>query len=107
MRRAHVGADAQTQGPGWGFGYGGALLVDPTAAGSAQSPGTMQWGGVYGHTWFVDPARELTVVALTNTSLEGLFGLYPAAVRDAVYGTWRARRPRAATAARPAGGCRG
>ena len=45
----------------------------------------MQWGGVYGHTWFVDAARELTVVALTNTSLEGLFGRFPADVRDAVY----------------------
>lgn len=86
MRRAHVGADAQTQGPGWGFGYGGALLVDPAAAASPQSAGTMQWGGVYGHTWFVDAARELTVVAMTNTSLEGLFGPFPGAVRDAVYG---------------------
>ena len=86
MRRAHVGAPAQAQGPGWGFGYGGALLVDPAAARSPQSPGTMQWGGVYGHTWFVDAARELSVVALTNTSLEGLFGPFPAAVRDAVYG---------------------
>ena len=38
-----------------------------------------------GHTWFVDAARELTVVALTNTGLEGLFGRFPAAVRDAVY----------------------
>ena len=85
MRRSYVGAQAQTQGPGWGFGYGGAVLVDPVAAGSPQSAGTMQWGGVYGHTWFVDAARGLTVVALTNTSLEGLFGRFPADVRDAVY----------------------
>ena len=85
MRRPHVDARAETQGPGWGFGYGGAVLVDPVAAGSPQSAGSMQWGGVYGHTWFVDAARGLTVVALTNTSLEGLFGRFPADVRDAVY----------------------
>ena len=34
----------------------------------------------------IDAARELTVVAMTNTSLEGLFGPFPGAVRDAVYG---------------------
>jgi len=85
MRHAHVDAGAPPQDPGWGFGYGGAVLVDPAAAGSPQGAGTMQWGGVYGHTWFIDPARELTVVALTNTSLEGLFGAFPIQVRDAVY----------------------
>jgi len=85
MRRPHVDARAQAQGPGWGFGYGGAVLVDPVTAGSPQSAGTLQWGGVYGHTWFVDAARGLTVVALTNTSLEGLFGRFPVDVRDAVY----------------------
>ncbi|MBW8810371.1 MAG: beta-lactamase family protein, partial [Lysobacter sp.] len=46
MRRAHVGAEAQSQGPGWGFGLGGAVLVDPVAAETPQSAGTMQWGGV-------------------------------------------------------------
>jgi len=85
MRHAHVGAGSPSQDPGWGFGYGGAVLVDPVAAGSPQAPGTMQWGGVYGHTWFIDAARDLTVVALTNTSLEGLFGAFPLEVRDAVY----------------------
>jgi CubicO group peptidase (beta-lactamase class C family) len=86
MRQPHVGSQAQTQGPGWGFGYGGAMLVDAAMAGTPQSEGTMQWGGVYGHTWFVDAERELTLVALTNTSLEGLFGRFPTDVRDALYG---------------------
>jgi CubicO group peptidase (beta-lactamase class C family) len=26
MRQAHVGSHAETQGPGWGFGFGGAVL---------------------------------------------------------------------------------
>lgn len=71
--------------PGIGFGFGGAVVVDPAAAHTPQSPGTWQWGGVYGHSWFVDPARKLTVVAFTNTSLEGMWGKFTTDLRDAVY----------------------
>ncbi|KLI97876.1 beta-lactamase [Luteimonas sp. FCS-9] len=83
--RDHVGTEAATQGPGWGFGYGGAVLVDPDAAATPQARGTLQWGGVYGHTWFVDRANGLTVVLLTNTAFEGMSGALPRAIRDAVY----------------------
>lgn len=73
------------QEPGAGFGFGGALVVDPAAAKTPQSAGTLYWGGVYGHIWFVDPARKITVVALTNTAPEGLAGKFPGALRAAVY----------------------
>lgn len=73
------------QQPGSGFGFGGALVVDAAAMKTPQSPGTLAWGGVYGHTWFVDPPKKITVVAMTNTTLEGLAGKFPGAVRDAVY----------------------
>ncbi|WP_223756341.1 serine hydrolase domain-containing protein [Myxococcus sp. RHSTA-1-4] len=86
MFKAHVGPEAQTQGPGWGFGYAGAVLVDPASARSPQSAGTMQWGGAYGHNWFIDRAKGLTVVALTNTTFEGMTGRFTTDVRDAVYG---------------------
>jgi CubicO group peptidase (beta-lactamase class C family) len=86
MMRAHVGAQAQTLGPGWGFGYGWAVLANPALAGTPQGVGTIQWGGVYGHAWFVDSATELTVVALTNTAFEGMCGPFTLHVRDAVYG---------------------
>jgi CubicO group peptidase (beta-lactamase class C family) len=82
---ASLSKDAQGPGPGWGFGFGGSVLVEPSAAGSPQSRGTWQWGGVYGHSWFVDPERHLTVIALTNTALEGLFGRFPIELRDAIY----------------------
>ena len=85
MQQDQVGQQAQTQGPGWGFGYGWAVLVDPSAANTPQSPGTLQWGGAYGHNWFVDPARKLSVVLLTNTAFEGMSGPLVAQVRDAVY----------------------
>jgi CubicO group peptidase (beta-lactamase class C family) len=86
MTTDQVGADAQTQGPGWGFGYGGAVLDDPVLAKSPQAKGTLQWGGVYGHAWFVDHSNGWSVVALTNTALEGMSGAFPTQIRDAVYG---------------------
>jgi CubicO group peptidase (beta-lactamase class C family) len=73
------------RGPGWGFGFGASVLKDPEQAGSPQSAGTWGWGGVYGHSWFIDPARRLTVVGLTNTTIEGMAGRFPTDLRDAVY----------------------
>jgi CubicO group peptidase (beta-lactamase class C family) len=86
MLKDQVGAQAQTRGPGWGFGYGWAVLSDAAGSGSPQSQGTIQWGGAYGHSWFIDPASELSVVALTNTAFEGMVGAFPVEIRDAVYG---------------------
>ncbi|MBD9510805.1 beta-lactamase family protein [Ensifer sp. ENS10] len=72
-------------GAGWEFGFGGAVLVEPEMAGTPQSRGTLQWDGAYGHKWFIDPARGLTVVALTNTAFEGMNGRFPVDLRDAIY----------------------
>ncbi|MDG4881547.1 serine hydrolase domain-containing protein [Mesorhizobium sp. WSM4884] len=75
-----------TTRPGWGWGLGFAVLRDPAVAPTPQAAGTWRWGGVYGHSWFVDPSAELTVVALTNTAIAGMAGDFPDAVRDAIYG---------------------
>lgn len=82
----HTPSGTETRGPGWGFGYGAAVLNDPVLAGSPQSVGTLQWGGVYGHSWFIYAARGLTVLLLTNTAYEGMSGALTLEVRDAVYG---------------------
>lgn len=63
-----------TSGPGWGFGFGGAVMLDPAAAASPLPAGAWMWGGVYGHSWFVDPKGETSFVLLTNTSTEGMSG---------------------------------
>lgn len=86
MTTDQIGAQAETRGPGWGFGYGGAVLVDPAPTATPQAPGTLEWGGAYGHNWFVDRVNGLTVVALTNTAFEGMAGAFPVEIRDAVYG---------------------
>ena len=71
--------------PGMGFGLGWAVLVDPAAAKTPQASGTLNWGGVYGNAWFIDPANKLSVVILTNTAPEGMWGQTVTDVRDAVY----------------------
>lgn len=71
--------------PGWGFSLGAAVLRDARAAKTPQSSGTLQWGGVYGNAWFIDPVRELSVVILTNTAIAGMTGPFPDAIRDALY----------------------
>ncbi len=80
-----VGAHAESQGPGWGFGYGWAVLDDPAATGTPQAPGTLQWIGAYGHSWFVDRENGISAVALTNTAFEGMAGAFPVDIRNAVY----------------------
>jgi len=71
--------------PGLGFGYGWAVVTDPDHSDLPLARGALQWGGVYGHSWFVDRERKLTVVALTNTALEGLFGAFPLDIGKAIY----------------------
>jgi len=72
--------------PGWGFGYGCTTLEDPAPAKTRQSVGSWAFTSAYGHSFFVDPARQITLVALTNTAIEGGFGAFVPAIRDAVYG---------------------
>lgn len=72
-------------GPGWGFGFGGAVLLDPLAAHSPQALGTWGWTGAYGHNWFVDPENDLTVVAFTNSAPGGDSGPYTQDLRDSIY----------------------
>jgi CubicO group peptidase (beta-lactamase class C family) len=64
----------QRNSPGEGFGASWAVVLNPAAAGLPVSAGTIHWGGVYGHNWYVDRENGLSVVILTNTALKGLNG---------------------------------
>jgi CubicO group peptidase (beta-lactamase class C family) len=83
--RNQVGRLREQDEPGWGFGFLSAVLTDAERAGSPAHAGTLSWGGVYGHSWFHDPAAELSVVSLTNTALEGSRGSFPADVQASIY----------------------
>lgn len=85
MGTNHTGTLELPNAPGCGFGLGFSVLVDPAKAASPESPDTWRWGGAYGHSWFVDPARELSVVAFTNAMYEGMSGRFVGDLRDAVY----------------------
>jgi CubicO group peptidase (beta-lactamase class C family) len=85
MMADQAGGHMQPQQPGFGFGYGWSVVVDPVEAQVPFSAGTIKWGGVYGHSWFIDPKKKLTAVALTNTALEGMWGQFTIDLRDAIY----------------------
>ncbi|QKH34049.1 beta-lactamase family protein [Achromobacter pestifer] len=92
MGRDQTGGRELPNAPGFGFGLGFSVLRDPVAAASPESPGTWRWGGAYGHSWFVDQAQGLSVVAFTNTLYEGMSGRYVADLRDAAYGALESGR---------------
>jgi CubicO group peptidase (beta-lactamase class C family) len=68
------------------FGLLGAVLDDPVLARSPSAKGTNDWGGVYGHNWFIDPTAGLSVASFSNTAAEGCNGPYREEIRDAIYG---------------------
>jgi CubicO group peptidase (beta-lactamase class C family) len=82
---ARVGIEAAPQGPGWGVSWLGPVLLDPRIAGTGLSAGTVSWGGVYGHMWAMDFAKETTLLSLSNTAFEGMFGRYPQALKAALF----------------------
>jgi CubicO group peptidase (beta-lactamase class C family) len=79
--------DLQLPGwPGRGFGLGFTVLRNPLIASSPESPGTWRWNSPCGHSWFVDPAQRLSVVAFTNSASHSGDFAFAAALRNAVYG---------------------
>ncbi|MBX5202569.1 serine hydrolase domain-containing protein [Rhizobium sp. NZLR1] len=85
MMTDQAGGHRQQHEPGSGFGFGWSVITDPAEAGVPFPKGTLKWGGVYGHSWFIDPVNGLTVVALTNTTLEGMWGKFTVDLREAIY----------------------
>jgi CubicO group peptidase (beta-lactamase class C family) len=53
-------------GPGYGFGLGYAILLDPGQAIEPNSPGTFNWGGAFGTWFFVDPLEELIGIVMVQ-----------------------------------------
>ena len=54
-----TGKDVYVRGPGYGFGLGFGILVDPTQSFDALSPGSYGWGGAFGTLYWADPVEDL------------------------------------------------
>lgn len=71
--------------PGQLFSTIGAVVTDAEASGWRKD-GLVQWGGIWGNNWIIDPATRTHVVVYTNTMKEGCNGPFRDEVRDAVFG---------------------
>jgi len=66
----HTGdKDVYVRGPGFGFGLGFGVLVDPTVSFDTASPGSYGWGGLAGTLYYADPVEDL--VGLMFIQLRG------------------------------------
>ena len=68
-----------------GFGLGWGVLLNPELAETPQSVGTLYWGGVYGHRWFTDPSKKLSVVIMTTTAITVRKDPISTSIRNAIY----------------------
>lgn len=80
-----IGDLATISGKGWGWSLGFSILTNPQEAKSPQGQGTYHWGGVWGNSWWVDPINKISVVILTNTTLEGMSGKFPNEIMEDIY----------------------
>lgn len=74
-----MGAKGRTHSLGW------SIWDDPALEGKPYAPGSWNWGGLYGHSWLVDPVNRLTFVSFTNVAADD-GGLAPE-IYSALYGT--------------------
>ena len=59
----HVGdKNVYVRGPGYGFGLGFGILLDPAKANDHLSPGSFMWGGAWGTLSWVDPVKDMLAV---------------------------------------------
>lgn len=72
--------------PGQGFSFLGAVIQDSVLAETPMSIGSVTWGGVYGHSWFIDPVKGISAAIMSNTAVEGCLGAYPQDIVREIYG---------------------
>ncbi len=79
MFENHIGADKRVyvRGDGYGFGLGGAVLLDRAKAPDALSVGTWTWGGAWGTIFWIDPVEELIPIMLIQISSYNHFNIRP------------------------------
>ena len=65
----HIGdKDVYVWGPGYGWGLGYCIVLDPSKANEHLSPGTFFWSGAYNTISWVDPVEDMVAVAMTQVT---------------------------------------
>jgi CubicO group peptidase (beta-lactamase class C family) len=80
-----IGALTGPDRPGAKFTFIGALVTDAAASGWHKN-GLIEWGGIWGNSWILDPDTGTSLVAYTNTMWSGCSGRFRDEIRDAVFG---------------------
>ena len=63
------GIPVTLKGPGYGFGLGFCVLMDPGKATESLTPGSCGWGGAWGTYFFIDPVEDMIgILAIQITS---------------------------------------
>lgn len=63
----HIGdLNVWLRGPGYGFGLGYAVLLDPGKAKEPLSPGTFGWGGAFNTYFWVDPVENMIGIFMSQ-----------------------------------------
>src|SRR5262249_3063293 len=73
-------------GAGWGLGF--AIRSDPDASIIPGAIGSYHWGGLWGTTFWVDPAQDLVVVEMLQLT-PGTAWRFPRALRHLTYAALR------------------
>ncbi len=60
---------------GEGYGLGIGVIVEPSAASMAGSEGTYQWGGSWNTSFWVDPAKRLVGMFMSQSELFAFEGI--------------------------------
>ncbi|MDR2354219.1 MAG: beta-lactamase family protein [Deltaproteobacteria bacterium] len=73
-----------TDSPGIKFSAATGIISEPKLTRFPMvSPGTLFWGGIYGHAFTIDLERNIACVLLTNMTLTGLSGdTFPSLLRE-------------------------
>jgi CubicO group peptidase (beta-lactamase class C family) len=72
----HLAPDIVYPDPGYGFGLGGRVLLDPARAQVLGSEGSWGWGGAANTKFWIDPREDLIGILMTQFMPSDLYPLY-------------------------------
>jgi CubicO group peptidase (beta-lactamase class C family) len=72
----HLAPEVPFTDPGYGFGLGGSVLLDPARAQTLGSVGNWGWGGAASTKFWIDPREELIAILMTQLLPNGEIPLH-------------------------------